>query len=334
MQLDAAFPPIALENIPELARAAEAVGFSAVWTSETAHAALLPHALIAEHSRTLRHGTAVAIAFARSPGALAYAAWDLAALSGGRFILGLGTQVKAHIERRFGLAWPERPVQRLREYVAALRAIWTAWQTGAKLNFRGKQFKLTLMTSFFNPGPIEHPDIPVFLAGVNPGLCRLAGEVAQGFHVHPLHSAEYLSQVIRPAIAEGARRGGRSPDEVQVTVSAFTVSSPDEADDVRRQLAFYASTPSYRPVLERHGFGPTADQLSALARRGAWDDMPALITDEMLSVFAVVAPADRLADALRERYMPLADRLMLYRPFSPADAGAFWAPLRKELAES
>jgi probable F420-dependent oxidoreductase len=332
MEFDAALPPSELIHIPELARAAEAAGFAAVWTSETAHAPFLPHALIAEHSQCMRHGTAVAIAFARSPGEVAYVAWDLAAVSKGRFILGLGTQVKAHIERRFGLGWPEHPAQRFREFVESLRALWHAWQTGERLNYRGEHYKLALMTPLFDPGPIDYPEIPIFLAGVNPTLCRLAGELAQGFHVHPLHSAEYLGQVVRPAIADGAARAGRLASEVQVTVSVFTATDPAEADGVRRQLAFYASTPSYRPVLERHGFGAVADRLSGLARRAAWDDMPGLISDDMLETYAVVARPDELAAALRARYSGLADRLMLYRPFSPAEAETFWEPLRKAMA--
>jgi len=334
MKFDAILPTLPLTAIPNLARAAESAGFSAIWTNETQHEAFLPHALIAEHTQHLNHGTAVAIAFARSPGSLAYTAWDLAAASKGRFLLGLGTQVRAHIERRFGVDWPESPVGKLRETVHALRALWSSWQTGERLNFRGDYHKLTLMTPFFNPGPIEHPEIPIYLAGVNTGLCRLAGEVAQGFHAHPLHSADYLAQTVRTAIEAGARKVGRTAADIQLTVTAFVVTHPSQADEVRSQIAFYASTPSYRPVLTMHGWGDTADLLGALSRRGAWDDMRALIDDEMLDTFAVVAPPEDLASAIKARYAGLADRLMIYRAFDPDDIESFWAPLLKDMADA
>jgi probable F420-dependent oxidoreductase len=334
MNFDTIFPSVHLPAVPELASAAEAAGFSGVWTSETQHEAFLPHALIAGNTRTLSHGTAVAIAFARSPGALAYTAWDLAAASQGRFMLGLGTQVRAHVRRRFGMPWPESPVGKLREMVSALRAIWRAWQTGERLNFRGDYFRLTLMTPFFNPGPIDHPDIPIFLAGVNTGLCRLAGEVAQGFHAHPLHSADYLSQVVKPQIEVGARKVGRDPQLVQLTAAAFVVTDPAQADEVRSQIAFYASTPSYRPVLATHGWEKVADELGALARRGAWDEMGGQIDDDMLATFAVVAPPERLASALKDRYAGLVDRLMIYRPFDPREVDTFWRPLIEEMRDT
>jgi probable F420-dependent oxidoreductase len=331
MRLDAVLPTAALSAIPALARSAESAGFAALWTNETQHDAFLPHPLIAEHTQTLGHGTAVAIAFARSPGALAYTAWDLAAASGGRFMLGLGTQVRPHIERRFGLSWPEQPVGTLRELVGALRAFWHAWQTGERLNFRGKHYRLTLMTPFFNPGPIDHPDIPIYLAGVNTGLSMLAGEVAQGFHAHPLHSADYLAQVVKPAIATGASKAGRDASEIQLTVTAFIVTDAAQADRVRSEIAFYASTPTYRPVLALHGWGDTADALNALSRRGAWEDMPGLIDDAMLATVAVVAAPEDLAGALKARYEGVANRLMLYRAFAPDEADSFWVPLLEEM---
>lgn len=315
MKLDAVLPTTSLGDIPALARAAEAAGFDAVWTTETQHNPFLPLPLIAEHTTRLRFGTAVAIAFARSPMTLAHVAWDLAAQSGGRFLLGLGTQVKAHIERRFGLPWPESPVGRLREQILALRAIWHCWQSGERLNFRGEHYRLTLMSPFFNPGPIEHPNIPIYIAGVNTGLARLAGEVGNGFHVHPLHTASYLREVLRPAIADGAARGGRAAEAVALAGSVFVVGSQAEREHVRQQISFYASTPSYRPVLAHHGWEDAGAQLSQLAGRGDWAAMPALITDEMLAEVAVVAPGPELAAALRGRYAGLLDRVTVYRPF-------------------
>src|SRR5512139_1207340 len=209
MYIDATMPPVPLKATAAIAQAAEALGFDALWTNETIHDPFLPGALIAEHTRRLHFGTAVAIAFARSPATLAYTAWDLAQASGGRFILGLGTQVKAHVERRFGMPWPDSVVGKLREQIGAIRALWNTWQTGAKLDFRGEYYKLSLMSPFFNPGTIRHPDIPIYIAGVNTGLARLAGEVADGFVVHPFHSPDYLRHVLIPAIEQGASKAGR-----------------------------------------------------------------------------------------------------------------------------
>jgi len=324
MLLDANLPPVSLKDVPAIARATEALGFDALWFNETMHDPFLPGALVAEHTQRLQFGTAVAIAFARSPATLAYTAWDLAQASGGRFILGLGTQVKAHIERRFGMSWPASVVGRLREQIAALRAFWHTWQTGEPLNFRGETYKLTLMSPFFNPGRIEHPDIPIYIAGVNTGLARLAGEVADGFHSHPFHSPRYLREVILPAIEEGAARAGRRRDEIKINTTAFAVTAPEEDLLVRSQIAFYASTPSYRPVMALHGWQEIAERLSGLAARGQWGEMPALIDDEILRTFAVVADPAELPNALAARYAGLVDRLSLYLPFVPGQRDQFW----------
>ncbi|HEX7973398.1 MAG TPA: TIGR03617 family F420-dependent LLM class oxidoreductase, partial [Anaerolineales bacterium] len=274
MLFDASLPPVSLSAIPEMARAAEAMGFAGLWSTETVHDPFLPGALIAEHTRRVHFGTAVAIAFVRSPATLAYTAWDLAQSSGGRFILGLGTQVKAHVERRFGMPWPESVVGKLREQMNAIRSFWRTWQTGEALNFRGEYYKLTLMSPFFNPGPIEHPAVPIYIAGVNTGLARLAGESADGFHVHPFHTPRYLSEVLMPALEQGAGKAGRTRADIKVSVTAFAVTSPEEDLFVRAQIAFYASTPSYRPVMALHGWDEIAERLSGLAARGQWGEMP------------------------------------------------------------
>ncbi|HMK07469.1 MAG TPA: TIGR03617 family F420-dependent LLM class oxidoreductase [Anaerolineales bacterium] len=332
LKLDAALAPALLQDVPGLAAAAEALGFDTVWTSETQHDPFLPLALVAEHTTTLGFGTAVAIGFARSPTVLAHTAWDLAAASGGRLRLGLGTQVRPHVERRFGLPWPASPSGAMREYIQALRAVWRTWQTGERLNYRGDVYRLTLMTPFFSPAPIGHPSIPIYLAGVNRGLIRLAGECADGLHVHPLHSARYLRETVQASLREGAEHAGRDPAAVDVSVSVFVVTETAEADFVRSQIAFYASTPSYRPVLELHGWSEVADRLSGLARHAAWADMPALIDEEMLRTFAVVAEAEALPQALNERYHGLANRLTLYQPFRPGERDAFWRHLAQGLA--
>jgi probable F420-dependent oxidoreductase len=328
MKFDASLPPGFLGSVPEIGRAAEEMGFDALWATETMHDPFLPGALVAEHTHRLHYGTAVAIAFARSPATLAYTAWDLAQASGGRFILGLGTQVKAHIERRFGMQWPESVVGKLREQVQAVRAFWNSWQTGAPLNQRGEYYKLTLMTPFFNPGPIPYPNIPIYIAGVNTGLARLAGEAGDGFMVHPFHTSPYLQEVMLPAIAQGLEKSGRERAAFNVAVTAFAVTSAQEDLFVRSQIAFYASTPSYRAVMEFHGWGETAEKLSGLVVQGKWGEMPGLISDEMLHTFAVVTDEVSLADALVARYGNMADRLALYLPFTPGERDGFWKGMR------
>jgi probable F420-dependent oxidoreductase len=331
MLLDALLPPASLSSLPETAALAEAAGFHGLWSTETQHDPFLPLALAAEHTRRVHLGTAIAVAFVRSPTVLAHTAWDLAEASRGRLILGLGTQVRAHVERRFGMEWPDSPVGKLRDLIQAMRAVWRSWQEGEPLNHQGPYHKLTLMTPFFNPGPIEFPSIPVYIAGVNPALCRLAGEVADGFIAHPYHSAEYLRQVVRPEIDAGAERAGRAPADIRLSITTMVATDEVEAALVRSQIAFYASTPTYRPVMAHHGWGEIADRLRALSRQTAWGEMPSLITDEMLSTFAVVASEENLAEQLLKRYAGLADRLSLYLPYTPGSRDAFWRRLVAEM---
>lgn len=323
-------------DIPNIARAAEELGFAGIWTPETQHNGFLPLALAAEHTSRIEVGTAVAIAFPRSPMVTAQIAWDLQALSSGRFVLGLGTQVKAHIERRFGVPW-EAPVAKLRDYIKAIQSIWTSWQTGTKLDFQGQFYQHTLMTPFFNPGPIDHPRIPVYIAGVNEGLARLSGELCDGFHVHPFHSVLYINQVVRPQVQAGAEAAGRTLADVALTSSVFIVTGPNEAamegmrQMARSQLAFYASTPTYRVVLETHGWQDVGEQLSRLAVQKRWDAMGALITDEMLEQFAVQAPFDTLGKALRERYAGVLDRIACYLPYTPGELDGVWRSVIAEV---
>lgn len=324
MKLDATLPPIGLKDVPALAKAAEALGFNALWTQETQHDPFLPCALIAEHTTRLNFGTAIAVSFARSPANIAYTAWDLAAQSNGRFILGLGTQVKAHIERRFGLPWPESVTGKLREQIRVMRAFWDCWQNGTKLNFRGQYYKITLMSPFFNAGAIEHPNIPIYIAGVNTGLAKLAGELCEGFHAHPFHSVRYLKEVLIPAIEAGAIKERRQREDIAVSVTAFVATTPEEINFARAQLSFYASTPSYRPVMDLHGWSDAAERLSFHAAHGEWAEMPMLITDEMLDEFCVVTNEENLASELKKRYDGVADRLTLYSPFVPRERDEWW----------
>ena len=331
MKIDASLPPVPLTQVASIAAAADRLGFDALWSTETMHDPFLPGALIAEHTQNLHFGTAVAIAFARSPATLAYTAWDLAQASSGRFILGLGTQVKAHVERRFGMPWPESVVGKLREQIGAIRAFWNTWQNGAPLRFEGKYYRLSLMSPFFNPGPIAQPNIPIYIAGVNTGLAQLAGECADGFLVHPFHSPRYLKEVLLPAIWEGQKKTGRAKQATSICLTAFLVTSPQEAFFVRSQIAFYASTPSYRGVMSLHGWEDTAQQLSHLAATKKWEAMPALINDEMLETFALVCEPHQAAEGLSQRYANWVDRLGLYLPFTPGERDTFCQALIGDL---
>lgn len=333
MKLDAALPAITLKQVPHSATAAEAIGFAGLWTQETRHDPFLPHALIASHTRQIQMGTGVAISFARSPATLAYTAWDLAEQSDGRFMLGLGTQVKAHIERRFGMEWPDSVTGKLREQILAIRAFWNTWQNGAPLNFRGKYYKITLISPFFNPGPIAHPNIPIYIAGVNTHLAHLAGELCQGFHVHPLHTRPYLQEILLPAIQAGAQKNDLGLADVEVVATAFAATTSQEREYCRQQISFYAATPSYRAVLNLHGWGEVGAQLSALAARGKWDQMPALITDDILDEFCTWGNTPtELAAALHKRYHGLANRLALYSAFIPGERDSFWRELKSAFA--
>lgn len=345
MKFDAALPPVSLSEVPAIARAAEKIGFDCLWTTETMHDPFLPHALVAEHTAQIEMGTGIAVSFARSPTTIAYTAWDLAAQSKGRFILGLGTQVKAHIERRFGMPWPDSVTGKLREQIQVIRALWQTWQNNTPLNFRGEYYKITLMSPFFNPGPIlpspigrgaggspakwgEGMTVPIYIAGVNTGLAKLAGELCDGFLVHPFHTPRYLAEVMLPAIAEGAVKTGRKRADVTISASVFAATDDFEREFCRQQVSFYASTPSYRPVLELHGWSEIGEKLSALAARGEWAEMPGLVSDEMLSAFMTDSDSPQsLAAALRERYAPLADRLTLYLPFRPGEKDDWWREL-------
>lgn len=328
MKIDAATLAPNLREMPALARNVEELGFDCLWTSETQHDPFLPLALAAEHTEKIELGTAIAVAFPRSPTVLAHMAWDLQAASNGRFILGLGTQIKPHIERRFATVW-EAPAAKLREMILAMRALWSAWQGDGRINYRGEFYKITLMTPFFNPGPIDHPDIPIFIAGVNERLCQLAGELCQGFHVHPFHTPTYLREMILPNIELGLQKTGRTRADIQMSSAIFVATAEGEKEMVRAQISFYASTPTYRPVLEAHGWGAAGEKLSSLAARKEWGEMPAQITDEMLEHFCIMTSPENLAAQIKARYEGLLDRITLYTPFEPGQDDAKWRELVK-----
>ena len=342
MKLDAALPLVQLNEVPAIAKAADEIGFAGLWTQETQHDPFLPCALIAEHSSKMEIGTAIAVAFTRSPANLAQTAWDLAAQSNGRFILGLGTQVKAHIERRFGMPWPDSVTGKFREQIQVIRAFWDAWQNGTKLNFRGEYYKITLMSPFFQPPPLPSPKsigfggglgggaIPIYIAGVNTHLAKLAGEMCDGFHVHPFNSPKYLNEVLLPAIEDGLQKAGRKRKDISVSITPFIATTPEEEGFARMQISFYASTPSYKSVMDLHGWGETAEKLSRFASKGEWHEMPMLITDEMLAEFCLMTTQENLASDLKKRFKGIADRLTLYTPFVPGEKDDWWKNLTKE----
>jgi probable F420-dependent oxidoreductase len=317
-------------GVPEAIAQCERLGFDSIWAAEAYGSdCLTPLAWWGASTERIRLGTNIMQISARTPAAAAMAAMTLDHLSGGRFILGLGTQVKAHLEKRFSVPG-DRPAARIREYVLALRAIFDAFAGREKLRFEGEFHRFSLLTDFFDPGPIEVADPPVYLAGVNDRMARVAGEVADGFCVHPLNSPEYLRAVVRPSIEEGAKQAGRDPGAVAVVAPVFTIvgdPGPElerQRDAVRLQIAFYGTTPSYGRVFEVHGREDMTARLGAALRAGDHATLAAEIDDELLDAFSVTAPWDGLADALRRRFAGLADRIFPYHApglSDPAVAG-------------
>lgn len=296
-----------LSDISKNAARAEALGFDSIALPELTLDPFLASTLAAEHTRRSGIKTAIAIAFPRSPMITAYMSWNLQALSDGRFELGLGTQVKGHNERRFSTPWLS-PGPRLREYVESLRAIWNSWQNGAPLDYRGKFYNFTLMIPVFDPGPLSHPSIPISISAVNAYMLRLAGELTDGVQLHSFCTDKYVSDVVLPTIERGARGAGRSLEDVAISGGGFIIPhSPGEDIDsriaaLRRRIAFYASTRTYKSVMDVHGWGDVTLQLHRLSIQGQWQDMASLITDEMIDAFAVIGPYDALPDLVEKRF--------------------------------
>lgn len=322
-----------LAAVPQRVRDLEDLGYDGAISVETGHDPFLPLALAAEHSERIELLTNVAIAFARTPMTLAYTGYDLQAFSGGRMVLGLGSQIRAHVTKRFSMPW-SAPAARMREFVLALRAIWRSWQEGEPLSFRGDFYQHTLMTPFFMPAPSPFGPPRVFVGALGEQMTAVAGEVGDGVLVHPFSTSRYVRERTLPAVERGLGRSGRRRDAFQVGVSPFVITGDGEAraaarEGVRQQIAFYGSTPAYRVVLELHGWGELQGELNALSKRGRWAEMPPLVTDEMVDAFAVEAPLDRVAGAIRERYAGLADRIgFLPPPLADRDR---WRGLLDEL---
>ncbi|MFQ5897337.1 MAG: TIGR03617 family F420-dependent LLM class oxidoreductase [Candidatus Methylomirabilia bacterium] len=339
MKLDIGLLTHDLTRIGDCARTVEAMGFDCLWSSETQHDPFLPLAVAASTTSRLTLGTSIAVAFPRSPMILAHSAWDLQDASGGRFILGLGTQVKGHNERRFSVKW-EAPGPRLREVILALRAIWDCWQNGTKLSFKGKFYTFDLMTPFFNPGPIEHPEIPIYIAAVNRYMCQLAGEVCDGLHVHPFNSPKYLREFVHPAVEEGLAKSGRTRSDFTYATSAFVIVGETEKEVaearqvVKQQISFYASTRTYEPVLAAHGWQDLTPKLHRKSVEGDWQGMAGLITDEMVDTYAVTGTYETIAQRIQERYAGLLDRVSFYQMTQPDLNDPRWPALVKAFAAS
>lgn len=309
-----------LRSAAGAARKAEEAGYDAIWSAETGHDPLMPLILAAEHTERITLGTSIVVAFGRSPMTLANQGWDLNSFSGGRLILGLGSQIKPHIERRYSMPW-SHPAPRMREFISAMRAIWDCWANDTKLDFRGEFYTHTLMTPFFHPGPSEFGPPRVFLAAVGEGMTKVAAEVADGLLVHGFTTERYLREVTVPTVESVLTANGRSLVDFQFSYPAFVVTGDSDGEiaeaerGTRKQIAFYASTPAYRPVLDLHGWGELQPELNALSKQGQWDEMGRLITDEILDGFAVRGTPEEVPALLQQRFGDIVDRISLYMPY-------------------
>jgi len=311
---------LGLADIATTVADSEAAGYDGLWSVETAHDPFFPLLLAAEHTTTVELGTGIAVAFARNPMNLAQIAYDLQAYSQGRFILGLGSQIKPHITKRFSMEWSS-PAARMREMILAIRAIWDCWNNGTQLDFQGDFYTHTLMTPFFNPGPNPHGNAKIFLAGVGERMTEVAGETCDGFLCHGFTTERYLREVTLPALQRGLDTSGRTFADLEISGPAFVVTGTTEEEmaassqGVRQQIAFYGSTPAYRGVLELHGWGDLQPELNALSKQGEWVTMGELIDDEILHTFAVVAEPEQIGAELHTRYGDIVDRISFYAPY-------------------
>ncbi|MCU1344184.1 MAG: putative oxidoreductase [Acidimicrobiia bacterium] len=325
-----------LAGAGQAAREAEEFGFDGFWSAETNHDPFLPLVSAAEATTTIELGTSIAVAFARNPMTVATLANDLQEFTGGRMVIGLGSQIKPHITKRFSMEW-SHPAARMREFVLAMRAIWDCWNNGSKLNFRGDFYSHTLMTPFFEPGPNPFGPPKVALAGVGDMMTKVAGEVSDGFLCHAFSTERYLREVTVPALEEGRRLAGKTLEGFDINAPGFLVTGETEEElaaecvVTKGRIALYGSTPGYRPVLELHGWGELQDELNKLTKQGRWDDMGSLITDEMLHTFAVVAEPQNLAAAIKQRYADVATRVSFFVP--PTSNPEVWRSVVAELRQ-
>jgi probable F420-dependent oxidoreductase len=313
---------------------AEEDGYDGWFAVETQIDPFLGCAVAAERTERIEIGTGIAVAFARNPMTVALQANDVQALSGGRFVLGLGSQIKPHITRRYSMPW-SHPAPRMREFILAIRAIWDTWGTGAELNFEGEFYSHTLMAPFFNPGPNPHGNPKIMLAAVGPLMTQAAGEVADGVLIHGFSTERYLREATLPALEKGFEKAGRTRDGFEITAPAFVVARDTEEEiaegvkTIKDQIGFYGSTPAYKPVLELHGWGELGDELKAMTKKGEWDKLGSMIDDDVLNTFAVIGTPEEAIAEVKERYGDVCTRITLVVP--PERDEARWAALFEEL---
>lgn len=311
---------LGLAETATAASESEAAGYDGLWSVETSHDPFFPLVTAAEHTDHIELGTGIAVAFARNPMNLASIAYDLHSLSQGRFILGLGSQIKPHITKRFSMEW-SHPAPRMREMILAIRAIWDCWNNGTALDFRGEFYSHTLMTPFFNPGPNPFGTPKIFLAGVGQLMTEVAGETCDGFLCHAFTTEQYLREVTLPSLQKGLDRSGRTLADIEISGPAFVATGTNDQEieaaiqGIRQQIAFYGSTPAYRGVLELHGWGDLQAELNSLSKQGEWTTMGTLIDDDMLDAFAIVASPEDLGAKLHSRYGDIVDRISFYAPY-------------------
>lgn len=301
-----------VQHIADAAVTAEKHGYDMISSNETAHNPYLPLVIAAEHTSEISLQTSIALSFSRSPMDTAYLAWDLQNLSNGRFILGLGTQVRGHIVRRFSMPW-SAPAPRTREYITSLKHIWDYWQNGGKLEFSGDSYSFNLMPPFFNPGPIEFPDIKVSIAAVNPNMLAVAGELCDGVILHSFNTMKYTEEVVIPSLKKGATRANRNIEDLSISGGGFIVAAKNQEDlEIKRektkeQISFYASTRSYSDIMKVHGWQDTHEKLYRMSIDGEWSKMKYEISDDMLDKFAVMGTYDEIAKKILDSYGKFSD---------------------------
>jgi probable F420-dependent oxidoreductase len=320
MRVDGTVMTARPEEMPAAARELEELGYDGVFTAETSHDPFLPIALAALKTERIELATGIAVAFARNPMSTAVIGNDLQLYTKGRFILGLGSQIKPHIEKRFSMPWSE-PAKRMREFILAMRAIWACWNDGDKLDFRGEFYRHTLMTPFFNPGPNPYGTPKVFLAAVGERMSEVAGEVADGILLHGFTTERYVREVTMPALERGWARAGKQRGDFELSGPMFVVTGTNEEEyeaarrGTKQQIAFYGSTPAYRGVLELHGWGDLQSDLNRLSKQGEWVQMGELVDDEILGTFAVTGDPEEIPAKLLDRYGDVVDRISFYAPY-------------------
>jgi probable F420-dependent oxidoreductase len=323
-----------LSDAAEEARRLSNIGYDGVYSLEGSWDPFYPLVMAAEHAPGLDIATGIAVAFPRNPMHLAYQAWDLQKFSQGKFLLGIGSQVKAHIEKRFGVGFSP-PAARMREYILALKAIFDCWQNGTVLDFQGEYFRHTLMTPMFNPGPLECQPPPVLLGALGPLMTEVAGEVADGLIVHPFNSMPFLTDHALPAVHRGLTKSGRTRSDFILQINAIVITGETEearaaaTDSVKGLLGFYASTPAYRPPMEAVGYGDLQPELNRLSKEGRWEELGSYIDQSFLDAFATCGAPGEIADKLLEKYGADADRLAIYAPYAAPDA--MWSSIIAEL---